>query len=43
MWVDEYILSCDLDEFAQQLNSFAHGLSQTHFRDDPVLDLVEPA
>ena len=36
------VLRGDLDEFPQQLNSLAHRLSQTHFSDDPVLDLVEP-
>ena len=37
------LLGSQFDEFAQELNSFAERVGQTHFRDDPVLDFVETA
>ncbi len=37
------LLSGQFDELAQQLDALSECVGQTHFGDDPVLDLVEAA
>lgn len=40
MFVHVYLLCCDLDEFFEELHTFAEGCAQKHFGHHPLLSLI---